>query len=142
MTVGLEQKEAVFRDLEVAYECEEDFLCKVHEAKNTLRRGEHPKRVVHRKRNTEPSQDVVVPMSGADRVLFSTKDGFTGLGPEGLEPGDVVVVPFGSSRLWVLGNHGGHYIFVGEAVIPGIMSGRLQTLHEDGELDAINCVLP
>lgn len=65
-----------------------------------------------------------------------TTDGFIGFGPEDVSDGDVVVAPFGSSRPWVLRSHGDHYVMLGEALVPGIMSGRLSDLYEEGVVEA------
>ena len=45
-----------------------------------------------------------------------------------LQPGDEIVVPFGSSGPWVLASRGDHHGFLDDAVVPGIMLGRPQTL--------------
>jgi hypothetical protein len=85
--------------------------------------------------------EATLPLTGSSRVLFSTKEGFTGIGPAGLEQGDEIVVPFGSSRPWVLRNHGDHHVLIGDAIVPGIMSGRLETLYEDGLVSAADYAL-
>ncbi|KAK5122971.1 hypothetical protein LTR85_003537 [Meristemomyces frigidus] len=73
--------------------------------------------------------------------FFSTANGFIGLGPESLEVGDVVVVPFGASRPFVLRDHGGHHVLVGDAVVPGIMSGQLTNLCKEGTIEARDYLL-
>ena len=119
---GLEPNKAVLRDLKLAYKWEDQFISSLYIAKDAIDNSR-------------------VPKSGTERVIFSTDSGFTGLGPPRLEVGDEVVVPFGSSRPWVLRSHGDHHVFIGEAVVPGIMSGRLQGLHEEGEIEAVDYVL-
>ncbi|KAK4539398.1 hypothetical protein LTR36_010961 [Oleoguttula mirabilis] len=73
--------------------------------------------------------------------FFSTANGFIGLGPESLEVGDVVIVPFGASRPLVLRDHGGHHVLVGDAVVPGIMSGQLVNLFQEGTVEARDFLL-
>jgi len=61
------------------------------------------------------------------RDFFSTETGWTGLGPESLEVGDIVVVPFGASRPFILrscADEDGCFFLIGDAVVPGIMSGQ------------------
>lgn len=125
--LGLAKNEAVLRDLEVAFSWEEVFQLKTLYFETSQK---SQLELLH------GGSRYTVPIEGATRVLFSTEGGFTGLGPAQVEPGDEVVVPFGSSRPWVLRNHGDHHVFVGDAVVPGIMSGRLQNLYEDGLVDA------
>jgi len=47
------------------------------------------------------------------------------LGPEYVQSGDEGVVSFGD-----------HYVFIGEAIVPKIKSGRLETASEDGLIGA------
>ena len=79
--------------------------------------------------------------SGQNRTFFKTADNFLGLGPEEIAIGDEVIVPFGSSRPWVLRKCGGDYQFVGTAVIPSIMAGELMDFYQDGTLEAEDFVL-
>jgi hypothetical protein len=66
-----------------------------------------------------------VPVGKQGRAFFSTETGYIGLGPASLQPGDSIIVPFGSSRPLIIRGHGDHYALVGDAVIHGIMSGQL-----------------
>ena len=79
--------------------------------------------------------------SGYERVFFKTDDQHLGVGPGDLQEGDEVVVPFGSSRPWVLRSHGDHHILVGEAFVPGIMTGQLEELWRRGDLEYTDYVL-
>jgi hypothetical protein len=64
-----------------------------------------------------------------ERDFFITEGGFVGLGPAKLEENDLVIVPIGSSLPWIVREHCSgdikYYTFVGEAVVPSIMSGDL-----------------
>jgi len=75
------------------------------------------------------------------RDFFCTVDGFIGMGPSTMEVGDELVVPFGASRPLVLRRHGHHHVLVGDAVVPGIMSGQLMNLFHEGNLTAENYYL-
>jgi hypothetical protein len=66
--------------------------------------------------------------TGYERVFFKTEDQHLGVGPGDLQEGDEVVVPFGSSRPWVIRSHGDHHVLVGDAFVPGIMTGQLEEL--------------
>ncbi|KAM0715003.1 hypothetical protein Q7P37_009468 [Cladosporium fusiforme] len=69
-----------------------------------------------------------------ERDFFKTKAGFLGLGPACLEVGDKIVVPLSASRPFILREdreQSGYHTFIGEAVVPSIMSGRWATLEED-----------
>jgi hypothetical protein len=81
------------------------------------------------------------PDSGYERVFFKTEDQHLGMGPGDLQEGDEVVVPFGSSRPWVLRSHGDHHVLVGEAFVPGIMTGQLEELWRRGDLEYTDYVL-
>jgi len=77
-----------------------------------------------------------VPSKQRRRDFFSTDDGFVGMGPETMEVGDEVVVPFGASRPFIVRKHGDHHVLVGDAVVPGIMSGQLMNLYSEGSVEA------
>lgn len=73
-----------------------------------------------------------------ERDFFKTKAGFLGLGPACLEEGDEIVIPFGSSRPFILRKNvelGSSHILVGEAVVPSIMSGKWTRLEKDSAVD-------
>jgi hypothetical protein len=78
---------------------------------------------------------------GYERVFFKTEDQHLGVGPGDLQEGDEIVVPFGSSRPWVLRNHGDHHVLVGDAFVPGIMTGQLEELWRKGDLEYTDFVL-
>ncbi|KAK5120247.1 hypothetical protein LTR85_006453 [Meristemomyces frigidus] len=156
---GYEPTGAVIRDLEVAFHWQEAFLWKVHNGKRFSGGDQYMETCRERVRDTRKTrtpyptppkhpeivarESYMVPMTARkiSRVLFSTADGFTGLGPAGMKPGDEIVVPFGASRPWVLSSHGDHHVLIGDAVVPGIMSGRLETLYEDGLISAADYTL-
>ncbi|KAK5122281.1 hypothetical protein LTR85_004192 [Meristemomyces frigidus] len=58
--------------------------------------------------------------------MFSTDNGYLGTGPEGLYVGDVVCVLYGGNVPYILRKVGnqGHYKFIGDAYVPGIMHGE------------------
>ena len=58
------------------------------------------------------------------RRIFIAEDGFIGLGPEALEPGDYICVLAGSRVLLALRPREQHHRLVGEAYIPGMMNGE------------------
>lgn len=89
----------------------------------------------------EAGAEVQKSASGYERVFFKTNDQHLGVGPGDLQEGDEVVVPFGSSRPWVLRSHGDHHVLVGDAFVPGIMTGQLEELWKRGEVDYTDCVL-
>ena len=79
--------------------------------------------------------------SGYERVFFKTEDQHLGVGPGDLQIGDEVVVPIGSSGPWVLRSHGDHHVLVGDAFVPGIMTGQLEELWRRGDLEYTDYVL-
>jgi hypothetical protein len=79
--------------------------------------------------------------SGYERVFFKTEDQHLGVGPGDLQEGDEIVVPFGSSRPWVIRSHGDHHVLVGDAFVPGIMTGQLEELWRKGDLEYTDYVL-
>ena len=129
---GLPESQAFSYDLEVALEIQVQVLSKI--ARLTTRVeceiGEYG-----------PSEAMRVSKSGYERVFFKTQDQHLGVGPGDLQEGDEVVVPFGSSRPWVLRSHGDHHILVGEAFVPGIMTGQLEELWRSGDLEYTDYVL-
>ena len=59
--------------------------------------------------------------------LFTTgnADAIIGTGPEGLQVGDIVCVLYGSDVPFILHPDGqGHYTFIGECYVSGIMQGE------------------
>ncbi len=112
---GIKLTKALTMDLEIAARAEHDLL---------------------RKFTNGPREDLgaEVPMGMRDRTFFSTEYGFVGLGPQGLQRGDNIVTVFGASRPFVLRAHGNHHVLVGDAVVPGIMSGQMMALYGDGRI--------
>ena len=128
----LSERQACLRDLEVAMELQFNVLSKI--AKVTIK----PDR--DSTGNAIP-ESTFSPDSGYERVFFKTEDQHLGVGPGDLQEGDEVVVPFGSSRPWVLRSHGDHHVLVGEAFVPGIMTGQLEELWRRGDLEYTDYVL-
>jgi hypothetical protein len=134
----LPERQALLRDLEVAMVIQVQVLNKI------IKRG--PRRVWDKdKREGVPglpeSTYMYTPDSGYERIFFKTEDQHLGVGPGDLRIGDEVVVPFGSSRPWVLRGHGDHHVLVGEAFVPGIMTGQLEELWKRGDLEYTDYVL-
>jgi hypothetical protein len=128
----LPERQALLRDLEVAMEIQVRVLNKI------MTMGATPDR-------DDMEQDIpestYTPDLGYERVYFKTEDQHLGVGPGDLQIGDEVVVPFGSSRPWVLRSHGDHHVLVGEAFVPGIMTGQLEELWRRGDLEYTDYVL-
>lgn len=72
--------------------------------------------------------------AGVYRAIFKTSKGYLGLGPDTLHVGDVAVVLFGGKVPYILRRKDGHYQFVGEAYIHGIMRGEMVQKWRDGQL--------
>ncbi|KAK0944890.1 hypothetical protein LTR29_003703 [Friedmanniomyces endolithicus] len=73
-----------------------------------------------------------VPAKLRQRDFFATADDFIGMAPATLEVGDEVIVPFGASRPFVIRSHGDHHVLIGDAIVPGIMSGQMVNLCKEG----------
>ncbi|KAK4552903.1 hypothetical protein LTR86_010035 [Recurvomyces mirabilis] len=83
-----------------------------------------------------------VPSKLRRRDFFITDNGFMGMGPATLEPGDEIIVPFGASRPFIVRKHGeDHYVLIGDAVVPGIMPGQLVNLYKEGSVEACDYLL-
>ncbi|KAI5920639.1 heterokaryon incompatibility protein-domain-containing protein [Camillea tinctor] len=65
-----------------------------------------------------------------NRYLFSTRNGYLGLGPD-CRAGDLVCLLFGGEVPFVLRPKDGHYQLVGDAYVHGIMEG--EAIHRDDE---------
>jgi hypothetical protein len=149
----LPERHALLQDLELAMQVQFQVLGKIAKWKSwpsdTMRNGEvgrivrHPDDYVRRAADTvnREAGSIYSPDSGYERVLFKTEDQYLGVGPGDLQIGDEVVVPFGSSRPWVLRSHGDHHILVGDAFVPGIMTGQLEELWRRGDLEYTDYVL-
>ena len=59
------------------------------------------------------------------RRPFITSKGYLGLGPAGMQNGDVVAIVFGSEVPLILREENGHYTLVGEAYVDRIMDGEV-----------------
>ncbi|KAF4610419.1 hypothetical protein G7Y89_g15700 [Cudoniella acicularis] len=70
--------------------------------------------------------------SKSGRSLFWTEDGYLGLGPTDVKPGDHVCIFFGGEVLYLLRSIGIHYLFVGECYVHGLMDGEAYALLDDG----------
>lgn len=68
------------------------------------------------------------------RRLFFTQEGVLGLGPMEMETGDILCVLFGGNVPFILRPEGGHYSFVGECYIEGLMKGQAIERFQRGEL--------
>jgi len=58
------------------------------------------------------------------RRIFICDSNLIALGPETVETGDIVCILLGCSVPVVLRPKDGHYIFLGEACVPGYMYGK------------------
>jgi hypothetical protein len=58
------------------------------------------------------------------RTLFISESDLIGLGPETAEAGDIVCILLGCSVPVILRPENGHYVFLGEACVPGYMEGK------------------
>jgi hypothetical protein len=84
--------------------------------------------------NSQNKKNHWMPMDMRHATLFATGYSFVGLGPPDLQKGDRIVTLFGASRPYVLRNHGDHHVLVGDVVVPGIMSGQMMPLYDDGSI--------
>ncbi|KAM0431395.1 hypothetical protein ACHAPT_005372 [Fusarium lateritium] len=66
----------------------------------------------------------------ADRCFFVTEDLVVGLGPYSTQPGDEVVVLFGSPLCFVLRPDSGRYRLVGDAYVQGVSPATLSNSHD------------
>ncbi|OCK99030.1 HET-domain-containing protein, partial [Cenococcum geophilum 1.58] len=69
------------------------------------------------------------------RRLFYSKNGYFGLGPSVMQPGDIVCVLFGAQVPFILRRKDSRYQLVGESYVHGIMYGEAIKMLEDGELE-------
>ena len=72
------------------------------------------------------------PMMGS-RCLFTTRQGYIGLGPLNLQPDDQICVLFGSQVPLVLRKVDDHHVLVGECFVLGLMDGEAITRLEEGK---------
>ncbi|KAL5323871.1 hypothetical protein ACEPPN_008413 [Leptodophora sp. 'Broadleaf-Isolate-01'] len=71
----------------------------------------------------------------AGRKLIVTRSGFFGIGVNGIQEGDLVVILFGFDVPMILRRHGEHFTLVGAARVGGIMEGELMEFVDDGTLE-------
>lgn len=121
---GIDLTDAVRDDFLVSAACESAFLWTRHT--RTYNPDDSWKQLWS---GLEPYQ---VSIKNHKRDFFSTASGFIGLGPATLQVGDEVVVPLGASRPFLLRRQGECFALVGDAVMPGIMSGQLINLRKEG----------
>ena len=70
------------------------------------------------------------------RRLFITSEGRVGLGPPGLQQGDVVTAFLGGYTPFVLRRRDDHYLLVGECYFHGHMDGEAAEQYREGEREA------
>jgi hypothetical protein len=68
------------------------------------------------------------------RPVFMTKEGYFGLGPDLVEPGDVCCLLFGGSVPFVLRQIEQQFVLIGETYIQGVMDGEIMDLWQEGTL--------
>ncbi|RDL39481.1 Uncharacterized protein BP5553_03821 [Venustampulla echinocandica] len=66
------------------------------------------------------------------RMFFSKHKSFLGLGPKGMQEGDILCVLFGGATPFILRPDGEQFRFVGECYVYGLMSGEAIRDWEDG----------
>ena len=69
-----------------------------------------------------------------NRLSFTTKSGYMGLGPRYTQPGDQVCVFFGAKTPFILRKHEGKYRLIGDAYVHGAMDGEFVRQHEEGNI--------
>lgn len=69
------------------------------------------------------------------RRIFTTKQGYVGLGAHGIQPGDKICVLFGGATPYVVRPDGDEYLFKGECYVRGLMDGEAISAWEGGELE-------
>lgn len=69
------------------------------------------------------------------RRLFYSKEGYFGVGPAVMQPGDIVCILFGAQVPFILRRKDSRYQLVGESYVHGIMYGEAIKMLEDGELE-------
>nr|POE68823.1 heterokaryon incompatibility protein 6, or allele [Quercus suber] len=131
---GIELNDARRNDLMVAALWESAFLWIRHT--RLYHAEDHLKKFLGGSTN-----DYLVSRNAQERDFFSTSSGFIGLGRSNMKVGDEIVVPFGASRPFIVRPCGGHYVLIGDAVVPGIMSGQLMNLHQEAGLEARKILL-
>jgi hypothetical protein len=70
----------------------------------------------------------------AKREFLRTSQGWRGVGPQTVEPGDTLVIFFGSRVPFILRKHDTFYRLISDCYINGLMDGEAINMWEDGEL--------
>lgn len=87
--------------------------------------------------NTHIGEKEVIRFSFAsihiERRLITTTDGRVGLARHDCKQGDLICILFGGRMPFILRPQNGHYIFIGECHIPGLMEGQAIEEHENGK---------
>lgn len=80
-----------------------------------------------------PSEEAARTMSW-NRSFFTTKNGYLGLGPQLLQPGDWVCVLFGAKAPFILRRYNRKCKLVGEAYLHGAKDGEIVGQYEEGRV--------
>jgi len=75
---------------------------------------------------------------GNGRRVFRTQTGYFGLGPLVMQPGDLVCVLFGFYTPFVLRKVDGHYLFMGDCYVPGLMKGEGLRKWKEGGVEEVD----
>jgi hypothetical protein len=79
--------------------------------------------------------------STTERSLFWSHDGYLGLGPTDIKPGDRVCIFFGGEVLYLLRSSGKTSHFIGECYVHGLMDGEAYALLDSGSYTVENFVI-
>jgi hypothetical protein len=69
-----------------------------------------------------------------NRQFLRTSQGWRGVGPQTVEPGDMLVILFGSHVPFILRKHDTFYRLISDCYMNGLMDGEAVQMWEDGEL--------
>jgi len=69
-----------------------------------------------------------------ERAWITTTRGYVGLAPEDVKEGDVICILFGGKVPYALRPRDGHYLFLGECYVHGIMDGEAMDMLTDGRI--------
>ncbi|CAI6338039.1 unnamed protein product [Periconia digitata] len=75
------------------------------------------------------------------RVFFTASRGWKGTGSRHIEPGDFLVVLFGSRVPFILRKYGTGYRLISDCYIYGLMDGEAMRMYDDGELELEDFVI-
>ncbi|MCJ1389269.1 hypothetical protein MMC18_002125 [Xylographa bjoerkii] len=77
-----------------------------------------------------------------ERVFFTTRGGYIGLAPEAAKESDVVCVVLGGEVPYIVRpRENGHYLYVGECYVHGLMDGQALRGYEEGDLKMQEIIL-